>query len=127
MEETPMCFDLPGNRIVNKKKEKNILFKTTGHEKTNFPVVLSYLADSNKLPPMIIFKHKTLPKTAVFPSGELVHAHEKGWMNETRVIDWMKNMWNKRPGAVFKKCFILNNKNNTCCHPRGFDISSSTP
>ena len=107
MDETPMSFDLPGNRTVNQKGEKNILVKTTGHEKTNFTVVLSCLADGNKLPPMIIFKRKTLPKSTVFPSGVLVRAHEKGWMNETGVIDWMKNVWNKRPGAVFNKRSLL--------------------
>ena len=55
-----MCFDLPGNRTMNQKGEKNVLVKTTGHEKTNFTVVLSCLADGNKLPSMIIFKLKTL-------------------------------------------------------------------
>ena len=78
-----MCFDLPGNRTMNQKGEKNVLVKTTGHEKTNFTVVLSCLADGNKLRAMIIFKHKILPKYAVFPSGILACAHEKGWMNKT--------------------------------------------
>ena len=56
---------------------------------------------------MIIFKCKTLPKSALFPSGVLVCTHEKGWMNRTGVIDWMKNVWNKRPSAVFIKHFLL--------------------
>ena len=47
-----------GNRTVNQKREKNILVKTTGQEKKNFTVILSCLADGNKLPPMIIFKQK---------------------------------------------------------------------
>lgn len=107
MDETPMCFDLPGNRTVNLKGEKNVLIKTTGHEKTNFTVVLSCLADGSKLPPVIIFKRKTLPKNASFPAGVLVRAHEKGWMNESGTIDWIKNVWNKRPGALLKKPSLL--------------------
>ena len=54
-----------------------------------------------------MFQHKTLPKPAVFPSGVLVLAHEKDWMKEAGVIDWMKNMWNKRPGAVFNYRSLL--------------------
>ena len=88
MDETPMWFNLPGNRTVNQKGEKNNLVKATGHEKTNFTVVLSCLADGNKLPPMIIFKLKTLPKSAVFPSGVLVHTHGKGgWMKPENRLD----------------------------------------
>jgi hypothetical protein len=40
MDETPMTFDLPGNRTVHAKGEKTVLVKTTGHEKTHFTVVL---------------------------------------------------------------------------------------
>lgn len=107
MDETPMCFDLPENKTINCKGEKSILVKTTGHEKTRFTVVLSCLADGSKLRPIIIFKRKTLPKNVVFPSGVLVRAHEKGWMDADGTVDWLKNVWNKRPGAAFKKPSLL--------------------
>ena len=70
-----MKHPIPGNRTVNQKGEKNILVKTTAYEKINFTVVLSCFAEGNKLPPMIIFKHKTLLKSTVFPSGVLVGIH----------------------------------------------------
>ncbi len=41
MDETPMQFDLPGNRTVNAKGDKTVMVKTTGHEKTYFTVVLT--------------------------------------------------------------------------------------
>lgn len=34
MDETPMCFDMPSTQTVNKKGEKTVMIKTTGHEKT---------------------------------------------------------------------------------------------
>ena len=58
------------------KGAKTVAVKTTGHEKTHFTVVLVCCADGTKLPCMIIFKRKTFPKEK-FPSGVIVHVHEK--------------------------------------------------
>ena len=52
MNETPMFFDIIGNRTVNQKGEKTVLVKTTGHEKQHFTVVLACMADGTKLLPM---------------------------------------------------------------------------
>ena len=62
MEETPISFDLPPNRTVDFKGQKTITVKTTGAEKSYMTVVLSCLADGMKLPPMVVFKRKTMPK-----------------------------------------------------------------
>ena len=62
MDETPMLFDVVGNTTINKKGEKTILVKTTGHETQHFTVVLVCFADGTKLPLMIIVKRKTMPK-----------------------------------------------------------------
>jgi len=48
-------------------------------------------ADGTKLPPLLIFKRKTLHKD-VIPHGIYVHIHSKGWMdgwrrNEAVVIE----------------------------------------
>lgn len=107
MDETSVSFDLPANKTINQKGEKTVFIKTTGHEKTNFTVVLSCLADGSKLPPVIIFRRKTLPKNANFPSGVTVRAHQKGWMDETGTKDWLNNIWNKRPGALLRKPSLL--------------------
>ena len=72
-----MTFDLPSNRTVN-AREKTVLIKTAGHEKTHFTVVLACMADGSKLKPTVIFKRKTLPKDAKFSSGVCVRAHSKG-------------------------------------------------
>lgn len=63
MDETPVTFDLPSNTTVNSKGASSVLIRTTGHEKTRFTVVLSCLANGDKLTFMVIFKQKTLPKS----------------------------------------------------------------
>ena len=107
MDETPMTFDLPGNQTVDTVGSKTIMIKTTGHEKTHFTVVLACMADGTKLKPVIIFKRKTLPKGAKFPSGVIVQAHPKGWMDEQGTQSWISNVWNKRPGAMLSKRSLL--------------------
>ena len=81
MNETPMCFDLPGNRTIDSKGKHTVQIKTTGHEKTHFAVVLSCMADGFKLKPMVIFKRKTIPKGEKYPPGVVIHCHPKGWMD----------------------------------------------
>lgn len=107
MDETPVSFDLPSNYTVDTKGSKTIFVKTTGHEKCRFTVVLCCMADGSRLPPTIVFKRKTLPKGVKFPSGVLVRAHEKGWMDEDGTLDWIEKTWNRRKGAVFNKPSML--------------------
>ena len=95
MDETPMTFDLPGNQTVDSVGSKAIMIKTTGHEKTHFIVVLACMADGVKLKPVFFFRRKTLPKGAKFPSGVIVQAHPKGWMDEQGTQSWISNVWNK--------------------------------
>ena len=107
MDETPIMFDLLGNRTVNQIGAKTVMVRTMGHEKTNFTVVLSCMANGVKLKPVVIFKRKTLPKGAKFPSGVIVQAHPKGWMNNNRTKDWLLWVWNTRPGAMRAKRSML--------------------
>ena len=107
MDETPMTFDIPGNRTVHSSGAKTVLVKTTGHEKTHFTVVLACMAGGTKLKPTVIFKRKTLPKGAKFPVGVIVRSHVKGWMHEDGMKEWLQKVWNKRPGALLKKRSLL--------------------
>jgi len=68
MDEVPLMFDVKG--------AKTIMIKTSGNEKTHSTVVLVCCADGTKLPPLLIFKRKTLPKD-VIPHGIYVHVHSK--------------------------------------------------
>ncbi len=107
MDEIPMFFDMPSNRTLDKAGTKTVFVRTTGHEKTHFTVVLCCMSDGTKLPPMVIFKRKTIPKGEKFPPGVLVHCHPKGWMDEEGICLWLEKVWNKRPGAVFQKLCLL--------------------
>jgi transposase-like protein len=107
MDETPMCFDMPGNRTLDKVGNKTVFVRTTGHEKTHFTVVLCCLADGTKLQPMVIFKRKTIPKNETFPSGVIVHCHSKGWMDEAGILLWLEKVWGNRPGGLLLKPAML--------------------
>ena len=76
-----MTFDVPSNKTVDVKGAKTIMIKTSGNEKTCY-TVLACCADGTKLPPLLIFKRKTLPKD-VIPHGIYIHVHVKdGWMEK---------------------------------------------
>src|SRR5436190_20706086 len=85
MDETPMTFNLPSNTTIEQSGTKTISILTTGHERSNFTVILTCMADRTKLLPVIIFKLKNVPK-GVFPDGVIIRANSKGWMNESEMI-----------------------------------------
>ena len=61
MDKVHLMFDVPSNKTVDVKGAKTIVIKTSGNEKTRYTVVLACSADGTKLPPLLIFKRKTLP------------------------------------------------------------------
>ena len=85
MDETPMSFDLPNNTTIDERGARSISIRTTGYKKTNFTVVLTCMADGTKLPPIIIFKLKKVPKGS-FPPGVIIRANQTGWMNENEML-----------------------------------------
>src|SRR6266542_3572135 len=60
MDETLVSFDLPSNTTIDELGARSVSIRTIGHEKTNFTVVLTCMADGMKLPPIIIFKLKNI-------------------------------------------------------------------
>jgi DDE superfamily endonuclease/Tc5 transposase DNA-binding domain len=95
MDETPVSFDLPTNTTVDEWGARSVSIRTTGHEKTNFTVVLSCMADGTKLPPLIIFKLKNIPRGNFSPEV-IIRANKTGWMNESEMLFWIENVWTKR-------------------------------
>lgn len=95
MDETPVSFDLPANTTIDELGARSISIRTTGHEKANFTVVLTCMADGTKLPPLIIFKIKNIPK-GNFPPEVIIRANQTGWMNENEMLYWIENVWTKR-------------------------------
>ena len=70
MDEVPLTFNMLMSHTVDTVEHKTISIRTTGHEKANFTCALTVTAEGYKLPPMIIFKRKTVPKEK-FPPGLL--------------------------------------------------------
>jgi hypothetical protein len=91
MHETSITFDLPSNTTVNELKSKTVSIHITGHERTNFTVVLTYMADGTKLPPIVIFKLKNILRDNFSPDV-IVRANLTGWMNENEMLYWIENV-----------------------------------
>jgi hypothetical protein len=105
-DETPVFFDMPANTTVDRKGSKSVLVKTTGHEKLRITVMLSVLADGKKLTLFVILRRKNLPKEKL-PTGIIFKYNEKGWMMEELMVEWLKEVWHRRPGALAKKRGML--------------------
>lgn len=106
MDEIPMSFDMPTKFTVDVKGTQDIKICTTGSEKCCFTVVLTVMADGEKLPPMVIFKRKTIPK-GEFPKGIIVCVNPKGWMNCDMLKTWLTEVWGKRKGSFFNPKSLL--------------------
>jgi hypothetical protein len=106
-DQTPLTFDLLHDSTAEFKGSKTVNIKTTGHEKSHFTVMLACTADGGKLPPYIIFKRKTMPKTMNFPTDVEIRVQGKGWMDETLVLDWLKTVWGKMPNSRDKSLLVL--------------------
>ena len=55
------------------------------------------------LPPLLILKSKTLPKSELF----IVRAQGNGWMAEQLMLEWLKIVWVSRPRAFLNQPSIL--------------------
>ncbi|KAK6760910.1 hypothetical protein RB195_022106 [Necator americanus] len=95
IDEVPVPFDIIYERTVDVKGRESIKIDSTGHEKSNFTVVLGVTAAGEKLKPMLIFKKKLMPK-GQFPPDVIVKTNEKGWMSQELMKEWIVEVWNKR-------------------------------
>lgn len=100
-DETPVYFDMPSNTTVDDKGAKSVLVRTTGNDKSRITVMLCVLADGRKMPPYVILNRKTMPKEQL-PPGIIFRCQEKGWMTNELMVDWVRTVWNRKPGALLK-------------------------
>jgi len=98
-----MCHRI---KRVDVKGAKTIMIKTSVNEKKRYTVVLACCADGTKLPTLLIFKRKLLPKD-VIPRGIYVHVHSKVRMDGEGMKLWLEKVWSKRPGGLLKKLSLL--------------------
>uniref|UniRef100_A0A3P8W7B6 HTH CENPB-type domain-containing protein n=2 Tax=Cynoglossus semilaevis TaxID=244447 RepID=A0A3P8W7B6_CYNSE len=101
MDEVPITFDIPIKQSVAEKGQTGVTTVTAGLEKFHFTVVLGCCGDGSKLPPMVIFKRKTVLKTR-FPFAVVVASSEKGWMDEDTMNLWLKKCYSRRSDGFLK-------------------------
>ena len=96
-DKTPIWLDMPCNYTVEQRGAKQVPIRTSGCEKQCITVMLGITADRHKLPPFLIFKRKTPPKTPknakLFPTDVLIRHQENGWMMHEFMLDWLENVW----------------------------------
>ena len=69
------------------------MMNTTGHKKDRFTVMLTAAPpDGGKLPACVILKRKTMPKDKFPVSVIVLHAQQKGWIDEGLVQDWVRTV-----------------------------------
>ena len=85
MDKTPMSFNLSNNTTVKQSGSKTVSILSTGHERSNFTIVLACLADRTKLPLVIIFKLKKI-FCEEFSENVVIRANSQGWINEEEMI-----------------------------------------
>jgi hypothetical protein len=93
---------MPSNYTDDDTGAKSVLIKTSGNEKMQVTVMLKVLADGTKLPPHVALNRKTMPKEQL-PIGLTVRCQSNGWMTNELMMDWLKVVWNRRPGVLLRK------------------------
>ena len=107
-DETAIYLHMPPNYTLVKKGVKEELLKTTGCEKLHLTVMLAATADGRKLPPLLILKRKTLPKSEAFSKDVIVRGHRKkdGWQRSWCWSGW-KFLWGRRPRVFLNQPSVL--------------------
>ena len=82
---------MPNSTTIEQRNTKTVSILSTGHERSNFTVVLGCLADGTKLPP-VIFKLINIPREE-FSDRVIIRANAKGWINENKMSWWIENVW----------------------------------
>lgn len=86
---------------------KSVTIQTTGNEKLKCTVMLAITADEKKLPPYVILKRESVPKNLKVPGEMLLRAQSNGYIEESLVLDWLKEVWSARPGGLRRENNIL--------------------
>ncbi len=60
MNKTPITFNLPNLYTLEKHSFNTINIKIIKYKRSIFTIILGYIADRLKLPPVIIFKLKNI-------------------------------------------------------------------
>ena len=88
--------------MVKKTGSNTVSVHITGNKKSSFTVDLGCQANGQKLPSVVIFKRKTLPKEK-FLVCFIIKANPKGLMNEEKMSECLREVYIKRLDGLFYK------------------------
>jgi len=57
------------------------------------------------LTPFVILNRKNLLKERI-PSGIIFKHNGKGWMTEEPILEWLREVWNRRAGVLLKMLLL---------------------
>lgn len=100
-DETPVWFVMPSNAPVAEKGAKQVKLLTTGNEHSRFTVT----ADGRKPPLSSYSRGRLCPRRTSLMT--ILRCNEKGFMNESLMLEWIRLVWNRRPGALFQRPNML--------------------
>ena len=105
MDETPPFLDMVPSKCIAAKGTKECVVRISGGEKKHLTVVLSATLDGKMLLPMTIFKTKTgrTISDLNIPTGFIVKAQEKAWMDDDLMKVWVEDIWIKHVRAECQK------------------------
>ena len=95
MDETPVWQDMVGTTTVTTKGNRDVVLKSTGHEKARVSVCLTARADGQKMKPFIVFKgakHEVSQLNKEFHGKCFVASSENGWMNTHLTNEFVQNV-----------------------------------
>src|SRR5260364_321445 len=84
-----------------------VLIKTTGSDKLRFIVVLGYIASGNKLPPIVIFKLKKIPKCKFLRDIVVTIAPHANMIGNLMISTYIPRVIRARPDGFFKNKGIV--------------------
>ena len=93
MDEIPVWQDMV--RTTTKQGSKDVVLKSTGHEKACVSVCFTARADGQKMKPFIIFKgakRDVLKLNKEFYGRCVAASSENGWMNTPLTIEWVQKV-----------------------------------
>lgn len=75
--QTPIWFDMPIDKAVAVKRQRQVHLLTMGNMHNCFAVMLCCTADKHTLPPFLLFKRKTIPTRQKFMPKFIMQVNEK--------------------------------------------------
>ena len=115
IDKTPVFFEMYQNKTIAKIVAKKVNIKSFGCDKLRISIILTILANGDKLAPLIVFKGKP-GKTLETRLSKHIHCinekifvktQENSWVDKDIFKFWLHNIWFKYNKLHSKKNHFL--------------------